>query len=386
MANISVTNTFVNGNTLDATQVNQNFSDIINGTSDGTRDITVATINTGSLVTTGDVTFGNATGDNVTVTGSLASTINIKTNSLYDLGDATHGLASLFIGGTSTFTTKLTSAATASYTLQFPATAPAAGKVQRFTSASASSFEFDNSPVVSKAFADTPYTVASTDKTVLIDASGGSVTVNLITAVGNAGRIWEFLRTDATTTTAITLDPAGSETIGGASTYVLKKQYESLRVISDGTNLQVLSHYKKFAEPTKASSSLGGLFTTTNTVFTDVTNASLNIQTSGRPVQIAFVGDGTNPLYIGGSQNASGNNVVVLRLKRDATVLADWQWYDDRASSSSFVPLSISHIDMSLAAGDYQYFLQIKNTVGTGGSNASVSGGYLVAWEIGAAI
>ncbi len=44
------------------------------------------------------MTLGNASGDDVTVTGSLASTIPIKTNNTYDVGSATLGLRKLYLG------------------------------------------------------------------------------------------------------------------------------------------------------------------------------------------------------------------------------------------------------------------------------------------------
>ena len=39
MAYITITNTFTNGTSADATQVNTNFTDIVNGLSDGTKSI-----------------------------------------------------------------------------------------------------------------------------------------------------------------------------------------------------------------------------------------------------------------------------------------------------------------------------------------------------------
>lgn len=90
MAAISVPNEFTNGTAADATEVNANFDAITDGLSDGTKDITVsaATIN-GALTANGAVTLGNATGDDIIVTGRVAADFDPKTASTYDMGDAT---------------------------------------------------------------------------------------------------------------------------------------------------------------------------------------------------------------------------------------------------------------------------------------------------------
>lgn len=90
MAAPNVTYTFSNSTTADATEVNQNFIDIINGITDGTKDLTInlLTVN-GAASFNGNVTLGNATGDDVTVTGRVASDVIPKTADTYDLGNAT---------------------------------------------------------------------------------------------------------------------------------------------------------------------------------------------------------------------------------------------------------------------------------------------------------
>ncbi len=123
MANISVTNTFSNSTTADATQVNQNFSDIINGTSDGTKDFSISALTVGGTLTAnGNVNIGNASSDDLTVTASLASSLAIKTTATYNVGSSTLGLLSVYLGN-STFTTRLLSGASASWSMTLPATA-----------------------------------------------------------------------------------------------------------------------------------------------------------------------------------------------------------------------------------------------------------------------
>lgn len=99
MANISVTYTFSNSTTADATQVNQNFTDIINGTSDGTKDFSISALTcAGNATFNANTTIGNSSSDDLTVTASLASTIPIKITNTYDVGASGKGLQHLYFG------------------------------------------------------------------------------------------------------------------------------------------------------------------------------------------------------------------------------------------------------------------------------------------------
>lgn len=145
MASPSVTYTFTNSTTADATQVTQNFTDVINGITDGTKDLSISALTcAGNASFNGNVTLGNASGDDVTFTGSLASTIPIKTHNSYDIGSITTlGLRAIYFASSSaTKTAKLQGPASSSdVTLTLPAvtgtlrlyTMPT---VQRFTSGS----------------------------------------------------------------------------------------------------------------------------------------------------------------------------------------------------------------------------------------------------------
>jgi hypothetical protein len=101
MAYIAVTNTFTNGSVADAGAVNTNFTDIINGLSDGTKDLSVAAITAaGTTTLNGAVNLGNATSDDITITGYVASAIVPKTDDTYDLGTAALAWQDLYLEGT----------------------------------------------------------------------------------------------------------------------------------------------------------------------------------------------------------------------------------------------------------------------------------------------
>jgi len=102
MAAIAVTYTFTNGTTSDGTQVSQNFTDLVNGLGDGTKDIAVNAISTvGNATFNGNTIIGNATGDDVTIGGSLAATLNIKTTNAFDIGTSAIGLRAFYFGANS---------------------------------------------------------------------------------------------------------------------------------------------------------------------------------------------------------------------------------------------------------------------------------------------
>lgn len=129
MAAPSYTHTLTNGTTADASQVMQNFNDLLNGVTDGTKDLTIAGLTcSGNVSFQGNVTLGNGSVDDLTVSASLATSIPIKTNNSFDIGSATLGLAGVYLGAAGGFTTRLKSAATASWTLTFPSGAGSAGQ------------------------------------------------------------------------------------------------------------------------------------------------------------------------------------------------------------------------------------------------------------------
>lgn len=83
------------------------------------------------------------------------------------------------------------------------------------------------------------YTVLTTDD--LLIGSGSAFTFALFTAVGNSGKVLRFNNIDATAATnTVTVDANGSETINGQLTFVLTGQYQSLTIVSDGANWQIL--------------------------------------------------------------------------------------------------------------------------------------------------
>lgn len=128
MANISVTYSFTNGTTIDADQINQNFTDIINGTSDGTKDFSINALTAASTATfNGNTTIGNASSDDLTVNASLASTIPVKTTNTYDIGGSSSAHRYLYLAAGGTYTARVgAGTASANWNLTLPTSAGSA--------------------------------------------------------------------------------------------------------------------------------------------------------------------------------------------------------------------------------------------------------------------
>jgi hypothetical protein len=83
------------------------------------------------------------------------------------------------------------------------------------------------------------YTALTTDYFIACDASGGSFTITLPASSGNTGLQYFIKKTDSSGNT-VTIDGNASETIDGSTTKVINTQYESISIISNGTNWYVL--------------------------------------------------------------------------------------------------------------------------------------------------
>jgi len=84
-----------------------------------------------------------------------------------------------------------------------------------------------------------PYTVLDTDYVILVNATSGAITVNLPTAVGREGRIYNIKRIN-TNANLVTIDGAGAETIDNTATKVLALPYTAATIYSDNANWWII--------------------------------------------------------------------------------------------------------------------------------------------------
>lgn len=84
----------------------------------------------------------------------------------------------------------------------------------------------------------TTYTATTSDDVILV-SSASAWTLTLYAASGNSGKILTIKKTSSDFN-AVTIDGNASETIDGATTTTVDTQYESIRIICDGSNWHII--------------------------------------------------------------------------------------------------------------------------------------------------
>lgn len=118
--------------------------------------------------------------------------------------------------------------------------APIAGSNMTFTGSTYSLFVASGETTLGGALRNKIQTVSSTttldntQHTILVDASGGAVTINLPSVGGANSRVYVIKKIDASGNT-VTIDGSGSQTIDGATTQTLSAQWASYTIQCDGT-------------------------------------------------------------------------------------------------------------------------------------------------------
>jgi len=88
---------------------------------------------------------------------------------------------------------------------------------------------------------DSAYTLSVDDSTVLVDASGGAVTVTLKSALDCEQKRITIKKIDSSGN-AVTVDADGSETIDGAATKSLAAQYNYIELVAEGGAWWIVSN------------------------------------------------------------------------------------------------------------------------------------------------
>jgi hypothetical protein len=81
----------------------------------------------------------------------------------------------------------------------------------------------------------TTYTATTSDDVIRCDTAGGAWTLTLFSAASLSGRRLTVVKTTSDLS-ALTIDGSGAETINGSATTSLNTQWESVTLVSDGTN------------------------------------------------------------------------------------------------------------------------------------------------------
>lgn len=89
--------------------------------------------------------------------------------------------------------------------------------------------------------AASPYSATNANSTILANATGGAITVNLPAAASNTGLVLNIKKTDSSVN-VVTVDGNASETIDGQTTFLLHFQYEEITIACDGSNWNLVGY------------------------------------------------------------------------------------------------------------------------------------------------
>lgn len=227
MPSPSVTYTFANSTTADATQVNQNFTDIINGLTDGTKDLSISALTcAGTATLNGHVNLGNASADDLTITASLASTIPIKTTNSFDIGSSTLGLRKLYFGANSqTVALSGSGSMSATWTLTLPTTAGSSGQFLRTDGSGNTSWVAARSGPYDRVNYAISASVAASALTVALKAADGTdaSATNPVNIVFRNSTVTTGTPVDRSVTGSLSIEVTSGATLGhrdGAVGYV----------------------------------------------------------------------------------------------------------------------------------------------------------------------
>jgi hypothetical protein len=327
MSTLSVSNSFVASTTILSAQVNANFSAI------------VAWAN------------GNIGSDNIgTLTGALAWTVASNALCLSGSNSGNQGVASFSQTGV----------------------LDASRSILKLTSSAAQT--------TGDAGMDVQFTNASSTIPVLRLTNDGSG--NFITARTSAGATKFSVSSAGNVTAAGTLGVTGASTltgntsVGGTLGVTGVTTLSSTLAVTGNTTitgtLQVTGQIDRPSLPTVGQqvSASSGTYSTSSTSLADVTNLTVTITTTGRPVVLALVSDGSgNQSYMGaGSGSTDGAALIVVAL-RGATEISRLFYQSPKAAAplATFGVPGVVAFDAP-AAGTYTYKIRAAVDAAAGAS------------------
>jgi hypothetical protein len=114
---------------------------------------------------------------------------------------------------------------------------------------------------------------------------------------------------------------------------------------------------KRAALGQQVSSSSGANVDLSPVTYTDMTNLSVTISTTGRPVFLKLISDGSLSVF-----NTGGANISIAFV-RDGTIIGEY--FFGSASDIKLPPCMLSHIDTDASSGSHVYKIQVKKNSGT---------------------
>lgn len=184
-------------------------------------------------------------------------------------------------------------------------------------------------------------------------------------------------------TSFMTLDSAGTMSTGPTVLGALTTANLSPSANILGTQLDPSANILKsqLSAVGQQFSTSSGVFTTGSGSYVPVTNLSVTITSTGKPIMVMLLPDGSgNVTKMTAIDSAGGTAIAQFEIKRDATTIATNQIGHDPSASASnkFIACPFQCMDV-IGAGSYTYTVNILVQTGTG---ASVEHFSLVAYEI----
>jgi len=229
MASPSVTYTFSNGSSADASQVNTNFTDVINGITDGTKDINISALTcAGAVAMNGAVTLGNASGDAITVTGTMTVNTACSLDTAVTINDSGADVDFRVEGDTDA---NLLMCDASANLVGIGTATPTNGKLHVQHSSTGGSSDGNQIAVFERnGSASVTILCASNDQGGILFADTNDVNAGRITYTHNATAASETMVFTVNDTTTATLDGSGNVGIGATA-----GSGERLMVQGDGT-------------------------------------------------------------------------------------------------------------------------------------------------------
>lgn len=199
------------------------------------------------------------------------------------------------------------------------------------------------------------YTLTGTDSSIFGDATSGAITLTLPDATLAPGRLYRLKKIDSSANT-VTVATTSSQTIDGATTYVLSNQYDSIVVLSDNANWKLFGT-PQAAAATKATTSLAEdqnliawtydpLFTNSSTTVTNGTVylAAVNVRKASTATKAFFI---VNTVAV---TPTAGQNFIGLY--NSSGTLLNSTGIDSNITSAGLNSVTLS-ASQSLSAGMY---------------------------------
>ena len=234
-AQITVTHTFDTGDTVDATQFNTNFSDLATSALDRSGGAITGTITVSTDTTIDGVDISDYLATNVysADAGAAAdpsfSRVGETDTGLYFPASDSVGIS---LGGTQRLLLNASG-----LTVFGGNVVNGSGVLGAIDGSNLTGI--GGATMLSKT-GDYTVTTGDAGKTGFIQVStaSGDITITLYAASGNAGRIVHIKKTVAAN--VLTIDGNSSETIDGATTYIINQQYQSVTLVCDGSNWHIM--------------------------------------------------------------------------------------------------------------------------------------------------